>query len=99
MRWLARIATIIFLLAVLAYGLFFTLQNDAVAPLDLLFMRFDDQRIALWVLLAFTLGGLIGMAVSFIALWRLKSEQLMLKRKMSLAQKELDKLRSAVVKS
>ena len=98
MRWLARILVIIILLAVLAFGLFFSIQNDAVAPLDLLFVRFAEQRVALWLMLAFAFGGLMGMAVSLVALWRLKSQQLMLKRQLSSSQKELNKLRATVVK-
>ena len=88
-RWLAYL--VMFL--VVAFGVLFSFQNTAKVPLDLLAFQFAEQSVSLWVLSAFALGGLIGVAISTLAILRLKSEQLLLQRKLDRQQKELAALR------
>ena len=89
-RWLGYTV----LLLVLAFGVLFAIQNTATVPLDLLLVRLPEQSIALWVLLAFALGGVAGLLVSSVALVRLKSRLLLLQRRLEKQGRELDHLRT-----
>ena len=90
-RWLAYLALVV----VLAFGMLFAVQNTQKAPLDLLLIQLPEQRVALWVLLAFAIGGVAGLMISSAAMIRLKSRTLLLQRKIDRQTKELDSLRTA----
>ncbi len=80
MLLLKRIVIGILLLLVLIFGMAFSVQNTAPVPLDLLLIQLSEQSVALWVLLAFALGGLSGIAVSMVAIIRLRGGQRTLRR-------------------
>ncbi|MGK0443057.1 MAG: putative membrane protein [Pseudohongiellaceae bacterium] len=94
MSFLTRWVIIVVLIAVFVFGLFFIVLNEALVPLDLFFIQFEPQWLAVWVILAFGLGGLVGMLVSMSAVLRLKRNELTAKRKLASANKALDKLRA-----
>jgi len=94
-QFLKRISSVLLLLLVLAFGLLFAVQNTATAPLDLLFIQLAEQRIALWILLAFAGGGLLGMLLSAVVIMRLRAAALLARRQLKLRDKELAKLRNA----
>jgi putative membrane protein len=79
---------------VLVYGVLFSVQNTAQVPLDLLFLQLPEMRLALWIVLAFMVGGLIGIAVSTVGLIRLKSDLVSMRRKLKRSEKELNTLRA-----
>jgi putative membrane protein len=82
----------------LAYGTLFSIQNTSPVTLDLLFVALPEHSVALWVILAFVLGGLVGVAVSAVAIIKLRSDLLLLKRRYARTNKELDKFRAAGAK-
>lgn len=88
MQILKRLLAIVLLIAVLVLGVLFSIQNTVTAPLDLLILQLPEQRVALWVLLAFALGGVVGMLVSSAAIIRLKSRTVLLQRKLDKHQKQ-----------
>jgi len=94
-QFLKRVLSALLLLLVFAFGILFAVQNTATAPLDLLLVQLAEQRIALWILLAFGLGGLLGMLLSAVVIVRLRAAGLMARRQLKLRDRELDKLRSA----
>ena len=98
MRLLFRIIMIVIILVVLCFAVLFVVQNNAVVPLDLLVLQLTEQRIALWVLLAFVLGGITGVLVSSVALIKLRGDLALQRRKFERNNKELDKLRVAGIK-
>lgn len=98
MRLIIRIAMIIITLLVLCFGVLFAVQNNTMAPLDLLIFQLSEQRVALWVLLAFALGGAAGILVSSVAIIKLRGDLVLLRRKQDRSNKELDKLRTAGIK-
>ena len=73
MKTIFRIITWLILLLILALGVLFSVQNDTPVSLDLLLISFSARPLALWVLLAFVLGGCIGMLTSTAVLWRLRA--------------------------
>ena len=67
MKKLRTLLYILILLAGVALGVLFALQNTQAVPLDLLVFTFAPRSLALWVLAAFALGGLAGLLVSAVA--------------------------------
>ena len=95
MLLLKRITVVLLLLAILLIGMLFSIQNSATAPLDLLVIQLSEQKVALWVLLAFAIGGIVGMLISALTIVRLKGDLMLLRRKLAKSDKELDNLRTA----
>lgn len=98
MRLIIRIIMIAIALLVLCFGVLFAVQNNVEVPLDLLVFQLSEQRVALWVLLAFALGGVMGIVVSSVAIIKLRGDLLVLRRKQDRSSKEIDKLRTAGIK-
>jgi putative membrane protein len=95
MRSLKRLLVVCLLALVLVFGVLFSIQNTDKAALDLLVIQLPEQRVSLWVLLAFATGGIVGMLISSAALIRLKSQNLLLLRKLDKSDKELAALRTS----
>lgn len=95
MRPMKRLLVLILLVCVLLFGVLFSIQNTDTVALDLLLVQLPEQRVALWVLLAFALGGIVGMLISAAAILALKSRNLLLQRKLQKHQKELASLRTS----
>ena len=99
MQALKYLAVLVLLAVVLAFGVLFSVQNVATAPLDLLIIQFSEQKVALWVLAAFALGGVLGIMVSSVAIMRLKARIMLLQRKLKKANKDHDSSSLEPVKS
>ncbi len=95
MRPMKRLLVLILLVCVLLFGVLFSIQNTDTVALDLLLVQLPEQRVALWVLLAFALGGIVGMLISAAAILTLKSQNLLLQRKLHKQQEELASLRTS----
>ncbi|EAW30351.1 hypothetical protein GP2143_09105 [marine gamma proteobacterium HTCC2143] len=95
MRPVKRLLVLIFLVCVLFFGVLFSIQNTDQIALDLLLVQLPEQRLSLWVLLSFALGGVVGMLISAAAILTLKSQNLVLQRKLQKRQKELGSLRTS----
>lgn len=89
-RWLGYVV----LVGVLLFAIFFALQNDTAVPLDLLIVQLPAMHNALWIMLAFALGGVAGLSISAVALVRLRSRNALLQRRLDKNQQELSQLRN-----
>lgn len=98
MRWLRRLVVIIVLLSVLGFGLLFCLQNTDAVPLDLLVAQLTARPLAVWVLGAFILGGVLGVVVGSAALVRLQASRFRLRRRLENCERELSELRTLAPK-
>jgi uncharacterized membrane protein YciS (DUF1049 family) len=94
MKHLRNILTVILLLAVIAVGILFALQNKAPVPLDLLVYTFSPRSLALWVLAAFALGGFFGLLMSSAILLRSRASLGSARRQLAKVRAEVDGLRS-----
>jgi putative membrane protein len=83
MKYLKNIVYFAVFAAVLLFGLFFGIQNTATVPLDLLVVSLPEHSIALWVLLAFGAGGIIGMLTSMGLVLRLRTTLLRVNRQLA----------------
>ncbi len=98
MNFLRKILLVVVLLAMLALGVLFAVQNEVLVPLDLLVYRFEEHSLALWLLLAFALGGLFGLLASSLVLFRQRTSLGALRRKLNRSQTEVERLRTAGLK-
>ena len=94
MNLLRNLLTAVVVLAMLAVGVLFSLQNKVPVPLDLLFFTFEPRGLAVWVLSALGLGGVLGMAVSSLILFRTRASLSSCRRQLLKAQDELSKVRT-----
>lgn len=94
MQLLKRILTLLLLMVVLLFGVLFSIQNTATAPLDLLFIQLPEQRIVIWILSAFSIGGVVGILSNSLVIIRLQREKMSAQRQLKKRGIELEKLRS-----
>ncbi|MCZ6829025.1 MAG: LapA family protein [Gammaproteobacteria bacterium] len=87
MRFIRNLLTFLLLCGVLLVGLLFAVQNTDLVPLDLLVFQLSERSVALWVLLAFALGGVIGMLTNMGLVLRLRASLMQAKRKLLAAEK------------
>ena len=95
MKKLRTLLTVIVVLAMLVVSVLFALQNMAPVPLDLLVYTFAPQSLALWVLGAFALGGVLGMVVSSVILVRTRASLSSCKKQLDRARDDVSKLRGS----
>ena len=95
MKAVRTLITIAIVVAMLALGVLFALANDGIVALDVLIYRFESGSLALWVLLALALGGVLGLLASSVKMLRLRALNASLTRKLTRAKTELEKLRTA----
>ncbi|MCB1689109.1 MAG: LapA family protein [Halioglobus sp.] len=95
MKKLRTLLTVIVVLAMLAVSILFALQNETPVPLDLLIYNFAPQSLALWVLAAFALGGLLGMVVSSVILVRTRASLSSARKQLNRAREDASKLRDS----
>jgi uncharacterized integral membrane protein len=94
MKFLRNILTVLIMLATIAVGVLFALQNKMPVPLDLLVYTFEPRSLALWVLGALALGGVLGMLASSAILLRLRASLASSRRQLAKARAESDRLSS-----
>jgi len=99
MRLLLKILTLVLVIAMLVAGVLFAVQNKEPIALDLLVYTFAPHSLALWVLAAFALGGIAGMLASSAVILRLRAARSGTQRQLQKANAELDRLRTAGLKS
>ena len=95
MKFLGTLLSILVVVATATVGVLFALQNETPVPLDVLIFSFEPRSLALWVLGAFAVGGLLGMALSSALNLRQRASLRAYRRRLERAQSELDKLRTA----
>lgn len=95
MGFIRKLLALILAVAMAALGVLFALQNADPVPLDVLFMILPPRSIALWVLCALALGGVLGLLLSSIAVLRLRARLMSHRRQIANLQSDLDQARVA----
>lgn len=98
MKLLRKLITLVLVLATAAVGVLFALQNEMPVPLDMLVYTFEPRSLALWVLSAFAVGGVVGMVMSSVILVRQRAALARANRQLVKSRAEVDKLRTAGLK-
>ena len=73
MKFLRNLLTLAIVLATVGVGVLFALQNKTPVPLDMLVYTFQPQSLALWILSAFAIGGILGLLVSSALMLRTRA--------------------------
>ena len=96
-----RLLTALFLLLVFIASVDFSFLNTVQVPLSLGSWEFSPQSLALWIISAFALGGLLRLvfAVGVSNYFKKQTEKRRLRKQLKLAESELSKLRSISTKS
>ena len=95
MKFLRKLLTVVIILAALALGMLFALQNKTAVPLDLLVYTFEPRSLALWVLSAFAIGGILGMLACSAFMLRQQASLGSAKRQLARSRAEVGKLRDS----
>lgn len=98
MKLLRNLLTLALVIGAAAIGVLFALQNETPVALDVLVYTFAPKSLALWLLSAFAIGGLVGMLLSSFLLVRQRASLGSANRKLTRARAEVDKLRTAGLK-
>ncbi|WP_439105965.1 lipopolysaccharide assembly protein LapA domain-containing protein [Congregibacter sp.] len=93
MGFLRKLLALILAVAMAGLGVLFALQNAEPVPLDVLFMILPPHSLALWVLGALALGGILGLLLSSFAVLRVRARLMAARRQIASAQAEIDRLR------
>lgn len=93
MAALRTLLSLVILLAMVATGALFTLQNTTVVPLDLLLVQLPGRTMSLWLLLALVLGVLLGFVAGGFLLLRQRAQLSVLRRQKERLALEIDRLR------
>ncbi len=88
MQFLRNLFYFLIAIAMLGLGALFAVQNEATVPLDLLVVLLPERSVALWVLLAFALGGVTGLLTSLGIILRQRTA-------LAAARRKIDKTRAA----
>jgi putative membrane protein len=99
MKFLRKLLTVVVLLAALAVGMLFALQNKTEVPLDLLVYTFEPRSLALWVLSAFAIGGIFGMLACSVILLRQRASLGAANRRLARSRSEVGKLQEAATEA
>jgi putative membrane protein len=99
MKFLRKLLTVVVLLAALAVGMLFALQNKTEVPLDLLVCTFEPRSLALWVLSAFAIGGIFGMLACSVILLRQRASLGAANRRLARSRSEVGKLQEAATEA
>jgi lipopolysaccharide assembly protein A len=83
MKFIRNVFTLLIAALTLLLGVLFALQNQTPVPLDLLVIRFEEQTLAVWILLAFLAGGLLGIVSSFGIALRARRAERRLRRQLA----------------
>ncbi len=99
MKFLGTLISVLVVLAMTGVGMLFALQNTVPVPLDVLIYSFEPRSLALWVLVAFALGGLAGMLLSSVITLRQRAALASTRRQLTRTRSELERQRSAGLES
>jgi len=96
-----RFLAALFLLLVFFTTVGFSFLNTTQIPLSMGFWEFSPQPLALWVILAFALGGSLGLifAAGVSSFFKKKMEIRRLRKQLKLAESQLSKLRNPSTKA
>jgi len=95
MKLLRTLITLLVVLATVAVGVLFALQNKEPVALDLLVYAFEPRSLALWLLDALAIGGAAGMLISSVIIVRLRASLGAAQRQLAKSRTEVDGLRTA----
>ena len=93
MALLRALLSLLVIGAAVVLGALFTLQNTAPVPLDLLVVQLSERAVALWVLLFFAAGCVVGLLGGAVVNLKQRAGNARLRRQHKKLELEVDRLR------
>lgn len=97
MRWLKLLLLLILCLVILFAGIMFTVYNTQKVSIDLVLIQLPQASLSLWLIAFFVVGGILGTVLSTFVIVSLKTKLSFARRKIDVANKELDAYRAKIV--
>lgn len=98
MKWLKRLCILVLLVAAFFWGMLFTAENTAQVALNLVFWQLSPASVSLWIILAFAVGGLLGLLLSLLLVIKLQASLHRTARRAQAFEKEVTALRANALK-
>lgn len=99
MKLIKSLFTLVLVLVLLLFGIWFTLRNQQPIPLDLLFIQLPENSLALWLILSLITGSVLGVVLMLPKLAGYKARLISHERQLKQHQEELHKLRTLTFKA
>ena len=93
MAWLQKVIIGLVVIFLILAALVFSLNNQVSVSLNFLFFETAAYGIAFWLILAFVVGGVIGMLLTSLAMIRISVSKRHVQKKLDQAEKQLERLR------
>lgn len=98
MNWFKTLLAAVVGVVILIVGILFTVHNTQMVSIDLVFFHLPEATLSLWLILAFVLGGVCGVALSTFTIFSLRTRLGRAQRKLTATREEIDRLRTAALK-
>ncbi len=94
MKLLKALLVVAIVLVVLFAGLLFSVENDVAVPLSLIVVELPEQRLSVWLMAAFAIGGVCGVLAAGFSNLRLRLSRTLVNRKLHRTEAELQRSRT-----
>ena len=94
MAGLQKILIVLLVLVLVLLALVFSLNNQMAVPLNFLVFETRPYSVAMWIILAFVLGALIGVLMATLATVKAKVSRRSLQKKLARTEQILEKERA-----
>lgn len=98
MRWLRTLLLVVLCLVILFVGILFTIHNTDKVSIDLILVQLPQASLSLWLIAAFVCGGVLGILLSSVAVLGLKTRLRSARKRLAVAQHDLERQRALVAK-
>ncbi len=98
MRLIKKLIFVVLCLLMIFIGIMMTINNTDRVTIDLVFVQLPELSLGVWLLLTLLMGGVIGVLLSTMTMFMLRTRLGSVKRKLATTQKELDQLRVSTLK-
>ncbi len=93
MAGLQKILIVLLVLALILLALVFSMNNQIEVPLNFLIFETQPYSVAIWIILAFAIGALVGVLMATLATVKAKVSRRTLQKKLERTEQTLEKER------
>jgi uncharacterized membrane protein YciS (DUF1049 family) len=94
MAGLQKIVIILLVLVLILLALVFSLNNQMAVSLNFLLFETQPHGIAVWIIMSFIIGALLGVLIALLATFRTSVSRRTLQKRLNRAEQALDKSRA-----
>lgn len=94
MAGLQKILIILLVLALILVALVFSLNNQMAVPLNFLLFETQPHGVAVWIIMSFVIGALVGVLITMLATVRTSVSRRSLQKRLDRAEQALEKSRA-----